>query len=205
MRIKYYHPSKPLVDYLQKELRSLEPIQQKVGAREEIKMHFKRDKETRNTIAKNKKDAIERISQSFIDVIYFLEFIEDHPELHDIYEKDLKDLFGINIDPDTRQSHYQNRGGAFSRFIAASLFNNLGLHQELDFRTQLIELLINHAIKGMRSRIEDLNEISLMDSDSHHFWLWGKILSSKAKNNKKNESNKRLGFYPYKYSIQKEK
>jgi hypothetical protein len=41
--------------------------------------------------------------------------------LHDIYEKDLKDLFGFNVDPDIAEFNYQNRGGPLERLIRASL------------------------------------------------------------------------------------
>ena len=36
--------------------------------------------------------------QGFVDLVYFLEFIEEHEELHELYEESLKALFGIGID-----------------------------------------------------------------------------------------------------------
>ena len=36
-----------------------------------------------------------KIFQSFADLLYFVEFIHFHPEVQNLYEKDLIDLFGI--------------------------------------------------------------------------------------------------------------
>jgi hypothetical protein len=201
----YYRPSRWLVEYLTKELQSIQPSNYSNIAGGDFNIRFKRDEKTRDARAKNKKDAIDRIFQAFADLIYFLEFIESHHELHQLYQRDLKDLFGLNFNSDiTQPHHYQNPGSAFSRFIAASLFNNLDTTQDLDFRTQLINHLIFHAIKGMRMRIDNTNELSLMDSDSNHFWLWGKIMESRAKEDKQYEAKRKFGFNMYRYPQQKE-
>jgi hypothetical protein len=192
MSIKYYQPSKSLKNYLNKELQSLRSTNQTPNAGGQSTTKYKRDKKTRSSIAKNKIDAVDRIFQALADIIYFLEFIENHPELHDIYDRDLKDLFGINTNPDVT---HQNHGNAFSRFIAASLFNNLGAQKELDFRVHLIKTLIDHAIKGLRIRIQSTHELRLMDLDSEPFWLWGNLIEARRKERGKISEAKR-SIYP---------
>src|SRR5919199_1348474 len=96
---KYYQPSRSLVESLHKELLSLQPNIQLSNVGVEP-ITYKRVKEGQNKIAKAKHDVIERIFQAFADIVYFLEFIEDHEEFHDLYERDLKDLFGINEEPE---------------------------------------------------------------------------------------------------------
>ncbi|HZD83793.1 MAG TPA: hypothetical protein VE076_13040 [Nitrososphaeraceae archaeon] len=123
--IKYYYPHPGLVEYMKRELRSLKSNIENTSAAGEEK--YKRDETIRGKIAKNKVDMLDRIFQAFADIIYFLEFIEDHRELHDIFERDLKDLFGVTIDPKTRRYHHQNRGGGFARLIRASLFIDASL------------------------------------------------------------------------------
>ena len=202
----YYPPSQSLVSSLQKELQSLQPSLPTINAGEEgsntskAEKYYKRGKETRGARAKSKVDALDRVFQAFADVIYFLEFIEDHPELHDLYKKDLKDFFGFNNDPGTRQSHYQYRGGAFERFIRTALFRDTSLEGDdlLDFRVHLIKILINSAIYGMRDRIQDINELNIMDSDVNSIWLWGKLLSSRG-NDSTQPARRSFGFSPYKY------
>jgi hypothetical protein len=188
MSPKYYQPSRSLKNYLDKELQSLRSTKQTLIAGGQSNTKYKRNEKTRSSIAKNKIDAVDRIFQALADIIYFLEFIENHPELHDIYDRDLKDLFGINTNPDVK---HQNRGSAFSRFIATSLFNNLDTQQELDFRVHLIKTLIDHAIKGMRMRIQSTHELRLMDLNSEPFWLWGNLIEARRKERGKSTEAKR--------------
>ena len=80
-------------------------------------------------LAKNKKDNFTKIFQRFVDLVYFLEFIEDHEELHELYEDNLKELFGFtkNYELTKAQKHepYGRRShNLFARFIRACLFSN---------------------------------------------------------------------------------
>ena len=43
-------------------------------------------------LQRTRKDTFQRIFQGFADFVYFLEFIESHPELHELYEGNLNDL-----------------------------------------------------------------------------------------------------------------
>jgi hypothetical protein len=164
-------------------------------------------------VAKAKYDAIEHIFQAFADIVYFLEFIEDHEELRAIYDKELKDLFGINEEPEIiikdqetgkyhykkRKHHHLNRGDPFSRLISASLFYHVSKRQELDFRMDLINIVLNYAIRAMQRRIKDVDEGNLMWSDAGRILIWSRLLSNKVQNGKNNQSRRSLGFHPYTY------
>jgi hypothetical protein len=197
--IKYYQPSRPVVNYLEKELHSLQPGAQMSNAAGKPVI-YKRAKEGRTKVAKAKHDAIEHIFQAFADIVYFLEFIEDHEQLHDLYEEDLKDLFGINEDPATvtRKHHYQNRGGPFSRLLAATLFYHVPKRQKLDFRMELINTVLNYAIRALQRRIEDVDEEKLMFSDAGRVLIWSRLLASRVQGGKKNKAKRSL--IPYKIS-----
>jgi hypothetical protein len=225
--INYYQPSRSLVDFLQEELRSLQPSTQQSNAGSKF-IVYKRAKEGRSKIAKAKHDAIERIFQAFADVVYFLEFVEDHEELHGLYERDLKDLFGINEEPEIiiedkefaksedpeiiikdqetrkyhykkRKHHYLNRGGPFSRLLGASLFYHVKKRRKLDFRMELINIVLNYAIRAMQDRIEDVDEGNLMWSDAGRVLIWSRLLTNKIQNSKNNKASRSLGFHPYTY------
>jgi hypothetical protein len=222
----YYQPSHSIVDYLEKELRSLQAGTQlsDAGGKSVV---YKRAKEGRTKVAKAKYDAIEHIFQAFADMVYFLEFIEDHEELRAIYDKELKDLFGINEEPEIiiedkafasnedpeivikdqetgkyhykkRKHHYLNRGGPFSRLLAASLFYHVPGRQKLDFRMEFINIVLNYAIPAMQRRIENVDEEKLMSQDASRVLIWSKLLAEKVQNGKNNKASRSLGFHPYK-------
>jgi hypothetical protein len=222
----YYQPSRSLVDFLEKELRSLQPSRglSNAGGKSIV---YKRAKEARNKTAKAKHDAIGHIFQAFADIVYFLEFIEDHEELHEFYERDLKDLFGINEDqeiiiedeefarsedpeiitqdPKTkkyyykkRKHHYLNRGGPFSRLLAAALFYHTPKRRKLDFQMKLINIVLNYAIRAMQRRIENVDEEKLMSTDASRVLIWSKLLAEKVQDGKNNKASRNLGFHPYK-------
>jgi hypothetical protein len=197
---KYYQPSTGLVEYLNKELQALQPKPATTDVESKGEMIFIRSKEKRRNLAKNKKDYIDRIFQAFSDIVYFLEFIEDHHELHDIFERGLKDLFGVNKDPYTRNSHYQNRGGTFERLIRASLMIDSAYSKGLDFRVHLIKTLIELSITAMRSRINDINEMNIMEPSVLGIWSWGKLLSSRVPSDT-TPVRHALGFYPIRYTL----
>jgi hypothetical protein len=195
--VYYYRPSQSLVDYLQKELRSLQPDTQLSNAGQKPvsykRAKYNRAKKGSSKMAKAKYDAIGRILQAFADIVYFLEFIEDHEELHDFYDGDLKDLFGINEDPELSKHHYKYRGGPFSRLLGASLFYHVQKRQNLDFRMQFINIVLNYAIRAMQRRIENVDEENLMFSDASRVLIWSRLLANKVQNGKNNKARLSLG------------
>jgi hypothetical protein len=192
--INYYSPSPYLVDYLEKELHNLQPksIQQDAGG---PKIKYVRKEGTKGRIAKNKLDSIRKIFQGFIDLVYFLEFIEDHSELHEVFENELKDLFGISIDDSSPQrAHYKNRPTSlFYRLIRACLFNNLSYRQKIDFRVEIIEWLIREAINAMERRFEDHTESQLMRNNVANAKLWSELLA-KRNTDKPGLARRRIGY-----------
>ena len=142
---------------------------------------LRRKKNVRGPAAKYKNDVFQKIFQSFVDLVYFLEFIEDHLELHELYENTLKDLFGISNDESSPQPrHYKNRSTSlFVRFISASLFRSYGYAKRFDFRVPLANVLIFQAIDAMQSRLYENNELRLFINNVENTQLWSKLLSTR--------------------------
>jgi hypothetical protein len=184
----YYQPSAVVVDALDKELLYLSgrPPQ---------------TERTENTKSKRKHDLVDRIFQSLLDVTYFLEFIEDHHELHDLYEDDLKDLFGVSIDDSSPLPfHKNNRGGLFSRFLISSIFGNWAYSDGVenysvnDFRLLLIDNMIDIAIEAIRFRLGKSREAALFSSNAQNTTLWSDIIAGKYKPKKERVTHRRIGY-----------
>jgi len=181
--VTYYEPSPSVVEYLNRELQNLELTDPASLAGKRRK--FRRKKETQGTIAKDKKDTFNRIFQGFVDLVYFLEFIEDHQELHEIYEKPLKDLFGINIDEldkDGKRIRKKHRS-LFIRFLNASTFRtNLRSKsaKPFDFRISLAQAMYDTSIDVMQTsllRNKSSRELSLFLSSAQNLNLWTELLA----------------------------
>ena len=91
---------------------------------------------------------IDRLFQSWADMIYFLESIADNPELQDVFEKDLKELFEVKPDSSEKQLSplfAAESGGlriketAFARFVFASLIPHEDEYE--NFRLNLLNTL----------------------------------------------------------------
>ena len=197
--LKYYEPSASVVEYLQRELQNLEPTHPNTRAGERRK--FRRKKEERGKIAKDKKDTFSKIFQGFVDLVYFLEFIEDHQELHELYEGDLKDLFGINIDELDKDGKRQQQRkiwhwSLFVRFLSATLLNRSDTAKEFDFRIALAHVMIFQAIEAMRSRLISSgydDEFKLFNSNVSNATLWSKLLAARY-NDRQSQSRHRIRF-----------
>jgi len=172
---KYYRPTPALVDGLEKELQYL---QGKIYSKSEGgKMKNAR---IQKAPAKRKIDGIERVFQAFVDVVFFLEFVENHRELHEIYEAFLKDLFGINIDDSSEQPHhYKNRSPSlFSRFISASLFSHSS--EGMGFRVSLLPVIMGIAIQTIINRKGcDERELKLFGNNIENARLWIELFASR--------------------------
>ena len=152
-------------------------------------------------------------------MVYFLEFIEKHQELHELYETPLKDLFGINTDE--LEKYFAEKNGVklelektgvrmrrhevwhwslFVRFLSASLLNRIESKKEFDFRIALAYVMIFHAIEAMRSRIissdnpEAYDELKLFNSNVSNTELWSKLLASRYNEKKEMHSLHILTF-----------
>ena len=198
--VKYYDPSPSIVEYLDRELQSLEPNVPSSTAGERRK--FKRKKEGRGKIAKDKKDTFQRIFQGFADLVYFLEFIESHPELHELYEGNLKDLYGITTHFKGKRvpgiERYEGwHWSLFVRFLSATLFNRMNDSViPFDFRTALAYVMIFQAIEAMRRRLtmsHNYDELKLFNSALSNTELWCKLLASRY-DDKDSTSRHRIHF-----------
>ena len=140
---------------------------------------------------------LDRIFQDFVDLVYFLEFLEEHPALHESYDNYLKDLFGISIDDSSPQpGHNRNRHTSlFVRFIMASLLNRHGYSgEEYDFRVPLANVLIFQAIETLQMRIiNDNNERQLFLNNTANAKLWSQLLASRYKD-KDTVAHRRIGY-----------
>ena len=79
---------------------------------------------------KKKFDFVEKLFQSYADMIYFLESTASNPELYDVFKKDLDDFFDIRAPYQAKQLHpfigvemegIQIVDTAFTRLIFASV------------------------------------------------------------------------------------
>lgn len=79
---------------------------------------------------KKKFDYLEKLFQSYADMIYFLESTASHPELHEVFKKDLMDFFDMRAPRQAKQLHPVfgvHMSGirlvetAFTRFVYASI------------------------------------------------------------------------------------
>jgi hypothetical protein len=198
--MKYYGPSTVLLESLFEELHTLSSKDAPPQSE---------DYRIKNTKSKRKYDLLEKIFQGFVDLVYFLEFVEDHPELHESYENFLKDLFGINIDDSSPQpSHYKDRSTSlFVRFITASLLNTLGNKKEYDFRLPLANVLIFQAIEALQARMTDDTERKLFLNNAANTKLWSQLLASRYESKDPN-AHRRIGYclpLPYSERIKMEK
>ena len=169
----------------------------------------------KSNLAKYKNDYFRKIFQSLIDIIYFLEFIQDHPEMHDLYEDNLKELFGYNIDdfylPEI--TNYKDKAGyLFYRFLNASLFNSYPRIREIDFRVDLAKVAMINAFAAMervlRAKkkliINGNKEIVIDEDDPHELELfrdnirnarfWSEVISKRYDEPNLKTSNHRIGY-----------
>ncbi|MDQ6864278.1 MAG: hypothetical protein M3044_10675 [Thermoproteota archaeon] len=201
MEPKYYQPSASLVEYLHKELQSLRHDTGTPKGRENESQIYTRDKKqkkTRTALAKAKFDAVNRVFQSFADIIYFLEFIQDHQELQDLYEDDLKDLLGIHMDVTPRPSHFQYRGALFRRFLDACLFQHAETRAklDLDFNRLVLYDIVQFAMRVMRRSL-DPDEERVVSVHMDNVLAWAKNLAYRVRNTNNKKSRRMLGFNPY--------
>jgi len=159
---KYYTPSAELVEYLKKELQSQVKREKSASAEEEPKYKFKRkgSKKQKDRLAHDKNYYFQTIFQKLIDVTYFLEFIEDNPELHDLYDDSLKQLFGYTtiyeLTEKQKNMRYGLRDqGLFGRFIKTSLFLNRYdiTSMNINFRVQLASWLVEVATEAIEKMV----------------------------------------------------
>ena len=109
---KGYQPSKKLIQLVEEKLQLL-----KSG-------------KSSKSWDKKKFDFLEKLFQSYADMIYFLESTAEHPELHEVFKKDLLDFFDMRSVRQAPQLHtlfgphisgIRLNETAFTRLIFASI------------------------------------------------------------------------------------
>jgi len=109
---KYYKPSAVIEDYIKEKLQNLKTGKSSPNLNR-MKVHI-----------------LDKIFQSMADLTYFLEQIAVHPELEELFRKDLQDLFDMRPSNEVKQLHPYfgvNMEGirlqetAFTRLIFASI------------------------------------------------------------------------------------
>ena len=214
-KAKYYQPNAGLVDYLQKELQSQVKRQKTVSAGE-TKYKRKGSKKQRDKIAKGKHDWFSRIFQELIDVTYFLEFIEDNPELHELYEDSLKQLFGFTTNYELtgkqRNMPYGVRDtGLFFRFVRTCIFWNRYHYtskMNINFRVQLANWLVEVATDAIEKMImspydknneyrfySELEEQKLYKENVRTTKLHSSVIARKYDITKEKPSRHRIGYF----------
>jgi len=131
LKLKRYKPSKKVKGFVEEKLRLL-----------------KSGKSSRLWDRK-KVDFLEKMFQSYADLIYFLENTAVNPELHEVFKGDLQDFFDIRAPRQTQQLHTlfgidrtpaRIQETAFTRLIFASIVpaEDPG---DKDFQTYRLKLL----------------------------------------------------------------
>ena len=146
---------------------------------------------------------INSIFQKFIDITYFLEFIEDHDELHEIYEDSLKELFGVKVPYKLTKEESKTLYGVrdqslFIRFIKASLFNNVKIQYDNDFRVVMANWLIELGIDALKSNLneDEFQERILYDKNTETAKLYSKIIANRYRApSKENPCRHRIGYF----------
>src|SRR6476469_8730232 len=135
MVIKYYNPSRELVEYLQEELQNRQLVEVNNRAAENDTDQYRRKEESRNNLARKKNYHMEILFESLANILYFVEFVENHyNKLNSLFEEDLKDLLGFNesctedeFGPDVSNFpsiYNKNPGGPIDRFISSIFLQN---------------------------------------------------------------------------------
>lgn len=119
--VKYYRPTEDLVNYLKEELQTNRLKRDKVLAGKELsEAEQKLDK----NLNKRKSTWMDRIFQDWADMLFFLDFITNFPELKEEFEDELDDLFGLSypISGRLQTLDYEVADGLpWYRFLAAAL------------------------------------------------------------------------------------
>lgn len=133
MSNKYIKPSPKLIKFL-KETSRLEAM--KLKKLDKNRSLF--DQVPKKTIRNNDEKKVrwlDNLFTSMANLIYFFEFINDHPEVIDKFGEDIEDLFGLNItDP---------KLAPFSRFIRAIIGEAHGDYDntQFNFRIRLLKIM----------------------------------------------------------------
>jgi len=126
------------------EPKSYQPSEQMINFIDEKLQLLKDDQSDRNWDAQKSK-VLDKMFHSWADLIYFLESIAENPELQDVFEKDLKDLFEVKPEHKEKQlsplfgielGGLRIKETAFARFIFASI-----IPHEDDFDNFRLKLL----------------------------------------------------------------
>ena len=132
-----YVPSSTLVRYLEEKLLSVEIVLDKTPRGEEL---TKDDRSNRLLLDRRKVDILNKvIFPSMANVIYFLEFVNEHSILREGFENDLKELLGVeqglgDRSPITRDTFI------FGRFVNAAIARGSGTNSS-DFRALLLQAM----------------------------------------------------------------
>jgi len=130
-----FHPQEP---------KGYQPSEQIQNLVEEKLLLLKNNESDRNWDAQKSK-ILDKMFQSWADMIYFLESIADNPDLQDVFEDDLKELFEVKPPHKVKQlsplfgvdmEGIRMQETAFTRFVFASLI----LHEDEtdNFRLNLL-------------------------------------------------------------------
>ena len=164
------------------------------------------------------------IFQSFTNVLYFLEFIRDnYADLGEIFEDDLKDLFGYNnyytqdefhSNPSNfQEGNHNNPGGPLQRLVDAIMMSNHArpfdirdprrpnYNKELDFLTVIIsDIFIHTSLNELYQRFTEHDERTMMNQDAKRVRFWANFLAKQVKDRSKG-AKRRVGYVPYKINL----
>lgn len=194
MEPNYYHPDEGLVKYLQSELDSrINEDAHYSGGKSIVKKRV-RDPKRRNKIASEKTKYLNKIFQSYANLLYFVEFIERNYEaLYEVYEHDLADMFGFNYYENDSFSGFHER--PLYRLISSMVLDKQVGNEsfnKFDFRLDIIIQLLDISLKSISYRMEDEEDRDLFRSDLRRLRFWVKILSKQLLAEKRRPAKRRM-------------
>jgi len=199
------------------EPKSYQPSEQMQNLVEDKLRLLKNDQSDRNWDAQKSK-ILDKMFQSWADMIYFLESVADNPDLQDVFEDDLKELFEIKPSHKVKQlsplfgvdlEGIRMQETSFTRFVFASLI----LHEEEtdNFRLHLLyelQSLIYAKSWWILTRSFDPFDIIVKSAleDLQKALAWTYYLSKTTKDFTANPPSRFLDFSaPYKARLRKKR
>jgi hypothetical protein len=189
-----YTPDPRLIGYLDQELEYMKTKAGKTTAGG-TKIEGKRNEKSKYTFRK-KSYRVDTLFQKFADITYFLKFIDEHfNELGESYKDVLEQFFGVlRSNPkeeeeeearkgnqnaiEEKESNQLNPTPIFDEFIKGSLSLRKGLHanSDIDFRINLINIMIRNVITALQFLMSDSRLLTNMLQDSNRFSSYPEML-----------------------------
>jgi hypothetical protein len=189
---KRYVYSPTIKKFLDDELRSIKldrELDDKINAGENVDDNkFKELNKTKGNLRKRKSEVLDgHIFPSMANLVLFFEYLAKSPELRNVFEDDLKELFGYIKTPRDRkkedESEYNERNNILRRLIQ-SLFtwdmqndpNNFRLGLIDDIQYDILRIIVGLALRDFSG---DFGVNNIVDTHMGQAVSWAKLYGSR--------------------------